>query len=160
MVPHPRGSYIVHPSLSLEVAPPGRNTSSLHLSSMCESASQAFRGRMRLALHATRRTHHPAPRLVQAMSPWSVKTRRAPHCSMPPQYIICIHMHLFFKPTLCKGEGPDHLRIAVVSPFQGTPRQRKNILKHFCARFLPSLDRKEPEPNLTRDVGRTGTPPV
>ena len=29
-------------------------------------------------LHGTRRTSHGAPRLVQAMSTWSVKTRRAP----------------------------------------------------------------------------------
>ena len=39
-------------------------------------------GRMRLTLHATRRTPHGASRLVQAMPAWSVKTRHAPsrHC--------------------------------------------------------------------------------
>jgi len=34
--------------------------------------------RMQLTLHATRRTPHGPSRLVQAMSAWSVKTRRAP----------------------------------------------------------------------------------
>ena len=33
---------------------------------------------MQLTLHAARRTPHGASRLVQAMSTWSVKTRRAP----------------------------------------------------------------------------------
>ena len=35
-------------------------------------------GRMQFPLHATRRTPHGASRLVQAMSAWLVKTRRAP----------------------------------------------------------------------------------
>ena len=37
---------------------------------------------MQLTLHATRRTPHGTSRLVQPMSAWSVKTRRAPpqHC--------------------------------------------------------------------------------
>ena len=37
---------------------------------------------MQLTLHATRQTPHGAPRLVQALPPWSVKTRHAPsrHC--------------------------------------------------------------------------------
>ena len=37
---------------------------------------------MQLTLYATRRTPHGASRLVQAMSAWSVKIRRAPsgHC--------------------------------------------------------------------------------
>ena len=34
--------------------------------------------RMQLTLHATRRTSHGASRLVQTMSAWLVKTRRAP----------------------------------------------------------------------------------
>ena len=40
------------------------------------------RDSMQLAFRATRRTHHGASRLVQAMSAWSVKTRRRPsrHC--------------------------------------------------------------------------------
>ena len=47
-----------------------------------KSASQAVLSRMQLTLHATRRTPHGASRLVLAMSPWSVETRRAPsrHC--------------------------------------------------------------------------------
>ena len=37
---------------------------------------------MQLTLHATRRTPHGAPRLVQAMPAWQMKTRHAPsrHC--------------------------------------------------------------------------------
>ena len=35
-------------------------------------------GKMQFTLHATRRTPHRASRLVQAMSAWLVKTRRAP----------------------------------------------------------------------------------
>ena len=44
--------------------------------------SQTVLSRMQLTLHATRRTPHVVPRLVQAMSAWSVKTRRLPsrHC--------------------------------------------------------------------------------
>ena len=44
---------------------------------------KAVLGRMQLTLHATRPTPHGASRLVQAMSAWSVKTRRAPsrYCS-------------------------------------------------------------------------------
>ena len=48
------------------------------VSSMCMLASQAVRSRMQLALHATHRTSHGASRLVQAMSTWSARTRRAP----------------------------------------------------------------------------------
>ena len=43
-----------------------------------KSASQAVLGRMRLTVHATRRTPHGASRLVLAVSAWRVKTRRAP----------------------------------------------------------------------------------
>ena len=42
------------------------------------SASQAVLSRMQLTLYATRPTPHGASRLVQAMSAWSAKTRRAP----------------------------------------------------------------------------------
>ena len=47
-----------------------------------KSASQAILSRMKLTLHATRRTPHGASRMVLAMSAWSVKTRGAPfrHC--------------------------------------------------------------------------------
>ena len=45
-------------------------------------SSNVVLGRMQLTLHATHPTPHGASRLVQAMSAWSVKTRRAPsrHC--------------------------------------------------------------------------------
>ena len=49
---HPRGGFIVLPSLSLEVATSDIN--SLKLSSICESASQAVLSRMQLTLNATR----------------------------------------------------------------------------------------------------------
>ena len=47
-----------------------------------KSASQVVLSRMKLTLHADRRTPHGASRSVHAMSAWSVKTRRAPsqHC--------------------------------------------------------------------------------
>ena len=43
-----------------------------------QSASQAALSRMQLTLHATRRTPRGASRLMQPISAWSVKTRRAP----------------------------------------------------------------------------------
>ena len=43
-----------------------------------KSVLRAVLGRIQLTLHATRRTSHGASRLVQAMSAWLVKTRRAP----------------------------------------------------------------------------------
>ena len=47
-----------------------------------KSALKAVLSRMQLTLHVTRPPPHGALRLVQAMSAWSVKTRRAPsrHC--------------------------------------------------------------------------------
>ena len=41
-------------------------------------ASKVVRSSMQFTLHAIRRTPHGASRSVQAMSAWSVKTRRAP----------------------------------------------------------------------------------
>ena len=43
-----------------------------------KSVLRAVLGRMQFTLHATRRTAHGASRLVQAMSAWLMKTRRAP----------------------------------------------------------------------------------
>ena len=43
-----------------------------------ESVLRAVLGKMQLTLHATRRTPHSVSRLVQAMSAWLEKTRRAP----------------------------------------------------------------------------------
>ena len=47
-----------------------------------KGASQAVLSRVQLTLHATRRTLHGVSRSGQAISSWSVKTRRAPsqHC--------------------------------------------------------------------------------
>ena len=63
---------------------------SLKLSSTRKSASQAALGRMKLTFHATRRTPHGASRLVQGMSAWLVKTRRAPsqHVGMRGSTVI------------------------------------------------------------------------
>ena len=44
---------------------------------MPKSVLQEVLGRMQFALHGTRRAPHGASRLVQAMSAWLVKTRRA-----------------------------------------------------------------------------------
>ena len=44
---------------------------------MPKSVLQAVVGRMQFTLYATRRTPHGASRLVQAMSVWLVKDRRA-----------------------------------------------------------------------------------
>ena len=54
----------------------------LKLSSMCKSTSQAVLRRMQLTFH------DGASRLVQSMSAWSTKTRRAPsrHCRDPKLY--------------------------------------------------------------------------
>ena len=45
---------------------------------MPKSVLRAVLRRMHFTLHATRRIPHDASRLVQAMSAWLVKTRRAP----------------------------------------------------------------------------------
>ena len=45
---------------------------------MYKSASQAVLSQMQLTLHATRRTPHGFPHLVQGVPAWSWKTRRAP----------------------------------------------------------------------------------
>ena len=45
---------------------------------MPNSVLRAVLGRMQFALHATRRTPYGASRLVQALSAWLMKTRRAP----------------------------------------------------------------------------------
>ena len=45
---------------------------------MPKSVLRAVIGTMQFTLHAIRRTPHGASRLVQAMSAWLVKTRRAP----------------------------------------------------------------------------------
>ena len=75
---HPRGSFVVYPLLSLEVAAPENESIRSTLSSTCKTASQAVLSRMQLTLHAARPTPHGASRLVRAMSAWSVKMRRAP----------------------------------------------------------------------------------
>ena len=84
MVRHPRGRYLVHgtPTAVSGSCHTGNKINPLKLSSVCKSVPQAGFSRMKLTLHATRRTPHGASRLVHAMSVWSVKTRHAPsrHC--------------------------------------------------------------------------------
>ena len=83
MVRHPRGSHYivcVHTHRCLWNWPNHKTNQFIR---RChpyarKSASKAVLGRMQLNLHATRPTHRGASRLVQAMSAWSVKTRRAP----------------------------------------------------------------------------------
>ena len=82
MVRHPRGSY-TYPIITVS----GRGHTRKQINSFeaviyCKFASQEFLGRMQLVLHATRRPPNAASRLVQAISAWSMKTRRAPsrHC--------------------------------------------------------------------------------
>ena len=68
------------------MATPGKQSNALALihkqesrhSKVPTSVLRAVLGRMQLTFHATRRTPHGASRLVQAMSAWLVKTRRAP----------------------------------------------------------------------------------
>ena len=86
MVRHPRGSYIAIPIVVSGVATPENKCNSMALSSISKKVGTRCRspsyerepGRMQVTVHATGRTPHGASRLVQAMSAWLVKTRRAP----------------------------------------------------------------------------------
>ena len=87
MVRHPRGSYIVIPIAVSGVATPEKSEEELigavidkqeSRHKVPKSVLRAVLERMQFTLHATRRTPHGASRLVQAMSAWLVKTRRAP----------------------------------------------------------------------------------
>ena len=80
-----------------------------------KSVSQAVLSGMQLTLHATRPSPHGASRLVQAMSAWSVKTRRVSprHCryarfyghttaamhdmSTPSPLSLSIHTHNIYR---------------------------------------------------------------
>ena len=119
MVRHPRGSYTVHPLLSLDVAT-SENKYQVNVIPRChpharKSALKEILSGMRLALHATRPSPHGASRLVQAMSAWSVKTRRVSprHCryarfyghttaamhdmSTPSPLSLSIHTHNIYR---------------------------------------------------------------
>ena len=86
MVRHPRGSYIVVPITVSGVATPENKVkligAVIHTQEsrhkVPKSVLRAVLGRTQFTLHSTRRTPHGASRLVQAMSVWLVKTRRAP----------------------------------------------------------------------------------
>ena len=78
MVRHPRGGYIVV-SIAVSGVAIGaviHEQESRHM--MPKSVLRAVLEKTQFTLHATRRTPHGASRLVQAMSAWLVKTRRAP----------------------------------------------------------------------------------
>ena len=85
MARHPRGSYIVIPIAVSGVVTPENKVSvgavihkqeSRH--KVPKSVLRTVLGRMQFTLHATRRTPYGASRLVQAVSAYLVKTRRAP----------------------------------------------------------------------------------
>ena len=86
--PWSQASYISPPvrAIALWSGHARKQSNSLALSSMRKesrhkvpkSVSRAALRRMQFTLHATRRTPHGASRLVQALSAWLVKIRRAP----------------------------------------------------------------------------------
>ena len=85
MVRHPRGSYVQCKPVAVSGSGDTRkqiNSFDAVIPHTRTSASKTFLGRMQLTLQATRPTPHGASCLVQAISAWSVKTRRAPsrHC--------------------------------------------------------------------------------
>ena len=98
MVRHPRGCYIIIPIAVSEVATQENKVkligAVIHTqesrNKVPKSVLRAVFGRMQFTLHATRRTPHGALRLVQAMSAWLVKTRRAPsrHSRDASLYVI------------------------------------------------------------------------
>ena len=57
--------------------PAGTTKNTFKPSSMCKSASQPVLSMMQLIPHATRRTRHGTPHLMEVMSAGSVKTRSA-----------------------------------------------------------------------------------
>ena len=84
-----RGSYIVFTYFTRPIGVPGSGHTGKQIYSFRrfhpyarKSASKAVLHRMQLSVHATRPTSQGASRLVQEMSAWSVRTRRAPsrHC--------------------------------------------------------------------------------
>ena len=121
MVRHPRGSYIIIPIAVSGVATPENKVQLIDAvihkqesrRKVQKSALRAVLGRMQFTLHATP-TPHGASRLVQAMSAWLAKTRRAPsrHCR---DAMVCGHattaMHklgtpLPPPPNCLVGENP------------------------------------------------------
>ena len=91
---------MLYPLLSPEVGTPENKRIHSTLPSVCKRVrlKSVFFSRMQLTLHETHPTPHGASRLVQAMSAWSVKTRRAPsrHCRDARVYghttTACINM--------------------------------------------------------------------
>ena len=81
-VPNPSNEYPLPRMVNGQVTmarrkrPPLRAQESRH--KVPKSVLRAVLGRMQFTLHATRQTPHGASRLVQAMSAWLGKTRRAP----------------------------------------------------------------------------------
>ena len=83
MVRHPRGTRQIIHSIPIVVSGSGHTRKQINSFDAChpyarESASEEVLSMMQLTPHATRPTPHCASRLVQAMSAWLVKTRRAP----------------------------------------------------------------------------------
>ena len=108
MVRHSQGSEIVqYTHCRLWEWPHQKTNQSIRLlPPICKKApaSQAVLCSMQLTLHAPRRTPQGASRLVQAMSAWSVKTRRAPsqHCRDARVFV----RGRVLAPCFCKGIRP------------------------------------------------------
>ena len=84
MVTHPRGSYMVIPIAVSGMARSENKVTGavIHKQEsrhkVPKSVIRTVLGRMQFTLNATRRAPHGASRVVQAMSAWLMKTRRAP----------------------------------------------------------------------------------
>ena len=83
LVRHPRGSCIVYPIAVYGMWPHEETNQVIRRCRPCARNARlvigSYSSRMKLTFHATRRTSQCASRLVQAMSAWSLKTRRAPN---------------------------------------------------------------------------------
>ena len=91
-----------------------------------------------LALHSTRRTPHGASRLVQAISAWSVKIRRAPprHCRDARIYghtTTAIHDESTRHPIPCNIVAyPPHSATYVITPPRPLSPLRTRLPKWPC----------------------------
>ena len=103
MVGRPRGNSIASHCCLWKWSQPGNKLIHSKLSYICKkarTASQVVLSRLQLKFHSTHQTLHGASRLLQAMSAWSVKTRRAPprHCTDARVYIKTTFMHEMSTP--------------------------------------------------------------
>ena len=136
-----------------------------------KSASQAVISRVQLILQSAHRAPHGALRLVQAMSAWSVKTRRAPTrhrrdarvsmnmaisprpcmtISTPPpvvtSYLVLHHLHHLMELVLKEARVPSNQRSAY------RVLQGKRVQLFPCCTCLPC----PPSTPGTASAGRPG----